>query len=204
MRKFFYILLLLSLFPSPLFAQEDLSIDDTQISESVQTEDEQTHTVTSVNQYFVLELKRGIQNPLNKRIPFTVYITPKIDSSRTQILWNVPTIFEVDLRHPEFVSLQKDQTYSFTSTFKPERSGSYDISVNIISWQFDSNKSNSANYNISIGDNLVVQPVDTMYYVYILLIILAFVGGCALLVFTVIKLIKLGSKKVKAWLTPPY
>ncbi len=204
MRKFLFITTLLLLSSTTVFAQDQLLIDTQLENETVQIEDEKTHTVTSSNQYFELELKKGTQNPFTKTIPFTVRITSKIDSSKTQILWNVPTVFKVNKNHNEFVSLKRDQSYTFSATLKPEREGNYDISVNVISWQYDSNKSNSANYNISLDESLVIQPVEAMYTLYIILFIIGILGGTALIVFLIIKGVKILTQKAKVWFTPPY
>ena len=67
MKKILLLTLLLLLNISPILAQEEEGI-------------------VSSNAYFDLRLTRGVQSPINKSIPFTVYITPKIDSPRTQIL----------------------------------------------------------------------------------------------------------------------
>lgn len=191
-----------------LNAQEnDTEITQQQVvlqEESIQISDEDSNSTISTNQYFELELKRGIQSPLTKEIPFTLYITPKIDSSKTQILWNVPTSFTLDKNHDEFVSLNKDETYSYSVSLKPEKEGSFDIAVNVISWQFNSNKSNSVNYNISLNKSLVVQPVDTIYTIFVILIILGVLLLLALSVYIVKKSLNFFIKKIKIWLTPPF
>lgn len=196
MKKVIFALFIFSIFIIPVFAQQELTNSETEI--------EETQVTTSTDQYFVLELKKGTQNPITKKIPFTVYITPNINSSKTQILWNVPTVFNVERKHNEFVSLTKGQTYSFSSSLTPKKLGLYEVSVNVISWQTDSNKSNSVSYNIAIDKSLTVQPVDTMYYIYILLFVLIVAGICVLLFFLIKKISTILANKAKTWLTPPY
>ncbi len=163
-----------------------------------------TNTSETSSQYFNIELKKGVQNPITKKIPFKIVITPKINSSKTQILWNVPTVFTVTKNHSEFVSLIRDQTYTYSALLKPNKEGSYNISVNVVSWQTDSNKSNSADTNITLNKSLIVSPIETMYIVYILLIVLLVAGIAALIIFLLSKGIKLLVKKAKVWFTPPY
>ncbi len=201
MKKILAALLLLFV-AFPVFAQEEvLMLEEDSI---VQVEDQKTGNMKSSNQYFELELKKGTQSPINKSIPFTVYITPKIDSSKTQILWNTSTVFDISKSHKEFESLKKGETYSFSATFSPKKAGSYDITVNVISWQFDSNKSNSVNYHISLNDSLVLQPVDTMYTIYIGAMILGILLLCIGIILLIRKGITLLTKKAKSWFTPPY
>ena len=196
MKKIFVALFALTILITPVFAQQELTNTEIEI--------EETQATTSTDQYFVLELKKGTQNPITKKIPFTIYITPNINSSKTQILWDVPSVFNIEKKHKEFVSLTKGQTYSFSASLTPNKSGLYEVSVNVISWQTDSNKSNSANYNIAIDKSLTVQPVDTMYYIYILLFILGIIGVSILLFLLIKKGATILAKKAKTWLTPPY
>lgn len=163
-----------------------------------------TNTSETSSQYFNIELKKGVQNPITKKIPFKIVITPKINSSKTQILWNVPTVFTVTKNHSEFVSLIRDQTYTYSALLKPNKEGSYNISVNVVSWQTDSNKSNSADTNITLNKSLIVSPIETMYIVYIFLIVLLVAGIATLIIFLLSKGIKLLVKKAKIWFTPPY
>ncbi len=208
MKKLLITIFILVLSFTLLNAQEsDLELSEPQVQleqESVQISDEKKNTVTSTNQYFDLELKKGIQSPLTKKIPFTIYITPKIDSSKTQILWNIPTSFVLEKNHSEFVSLNRGETYSYSATLKPEEEGSFDIAVNVISWQYNSNKSNSVNYNISLNKSLVIQPVDTMYTILVILLILGVLLLTALFIYILKKSITFFTKKIKVWLTPPF
>jgi len=199
MKKLLFTIFILFLSISPLLAQQDgITYEENQdITEAVISIDQ------SSNSYFDLELTRGTQNPLNKSIPFTIKITPKIESSKTQIIWSTPSVFTIEKLHSEFVSLQKDTTYTYTAKLKPLKDGTYHISVNVVSWQFDSNKSASVGHNITINKSLTVQPIDTMYIIYLLSFILLVIGGFTLIIYLVIKSVKVLTKKAKTWLTPP-
>ncbi|PKN02788.1 hypothetical protein CVU76_02040 [Candidatus Dojkabacteria bacterium HGW-Dojkabacteria-1] len=208
MKIISFLLLPIILLTSTLysFAQEVVVDEDVAESESkpVVVENTEKKTVTSTNKYFELELIRGTQSPLNKSIPFTLYITPKIDSERTQILWELPSTLEARTSHREFVNLQKDQTYKFNVSIKPQREGSYDVTANVIAWEYNTNYTNSVSSTITLSNNLVVQPVDSEYSVSIMLmfvigLIILAVGG-----FLVYKSSDKVVKRLKIWLTPPY
>jgi len=188
------------------FAQDVVVDEDVAESESkpVITENTEKKTVTSTNKYFELELVRGTQNPLTKNVPFTLYITPKIDSERTQIIWEVPSTLDAKSSHRDFVNLQKDQTYKFNVNIKPQREGSYDVTANVIAWEHNTNYTNSVSSTITLSENLVVQPVDSEYSVSIMLM---FVIGLIILVaggFFAYKSSDKVIKRLKIWLTPPY
>lgn len=199
MKKVLLVITILTLFYSTIFAQQP---ELNGISNGMDTIIENTSETSS--QYFEIDLIRGTQNPITKKIPLKVVITPKINSSKTQILWSVPTVFTVSKNHPEFVSLNRDQTYTYTASLEPKKAGQYSLSVNVISWQTDSNKSNSANTSININNSLVVTPIETMYVIYIVLFVLLVLGGIAISIFLLSKAVKILVKKAKIWFTPPY
>jgi len=208
MKKIYLLFLPVILLSSTIlsFAQEIVVDKDVAESESkaIVTENTEKKTVTSTNKYFELELVRSTQNPLTKNIPFTLYITPKIDSDRTQIIWEVPSTLEARASHREFINLQKDQIYKFNVSIKPLREGSYDVTANVIAWEHNTNYTNSISYTITLSENLVVQPVDSEYSVSI---ILMFVIGLIILIaagFFVYKSSDKVIKRLKIWLTPPY
>ncbi len=203
MKKILLVFTILSLFYLTVSAQQP-EVNDSSNEEEAVIENISEGNPSASSQYFEIELIRGTQNPITKKIPLKVVITPKINSSKTQILWSVPTVFSVLKNHSEFVSLNRDQTYTFTASLEPKKTGQYSISVNVISWQTDSNKSNSANTSININESLVVTPIETMYIVYIILFVLLVLGGIAILLFLLLKAIKILVKKAKIWFTPPY
>lgn len=200
MLKIITLLIAIVVFVSPTYAQ-DFEVED--VSQSTVVEDEDNNTVKSTNSYFELELKRGVQNPLNKKIPLTLYITPKIDSPKTQILWNVPTTFSKDINHNEFVDLNRDQTYSYSIDVKPERTGSYGVSVSVISWQFDTNLTNTVSSTITLNKSLIVQPIDPEFTLISLILVLAFLLVSGIGTFLLVKVSKKLLVKLKIWLTPP-
>ncbi len=204
--KLFTTIVLLLLSFSLISAQDSTVEIDTETAEneSIPIVEEKEKTTTSTNKYFELELIRGTQNPLTKSIPYTLYITPKIESEETQILWSVPSTLIAKPSHKEFQTLQKDQTYTFKMNVSPQREGSYEVTANIVSWQYDINYTNSVSSTLELSKNLVVQPVDSEYTLSILLLTL---GGLILLGmggFLAYKASDKLIKKLKSWLTPPF
>jgi hypothetical protein len=216
MRKTFYLLITLFLALitvltlSPISANDDIPIEDIETAKEYEETDETSvdtiideYTKLSENRYFDLTLERGPQTPFGQYVPYTLTITPHLDSPKTQILWNMPTTIEAYPKHDEFVSLEKDQTYVFEGRIKPLRGGIYDFSISVISWQYDTNYTNSVGDNVVFSNNLVLQPVSSHYqWMNVLKFGLIFVGFAAVIVVTVI-VVKKYTKKAKTWLTPP-
>jgi len=188
MKKFLY---LLTIFFTVLIAVS--TVDSVLATDDTKTED----------RYFDLTLQRGPQTPFGQYVPYTLTIIPHIDSPKTQILWNMPTTIEAIADHDEFVSLQQDQTYVFKGKIKPLRGGVYDFSISVISWQYDTNYTNSVGDNVVFNDNLVLQPVSSHYtWMNVLKFGLIFIGF-AVVIIAVVTVVKKYAKKAKKWLTPP-
>jgi hypothetical protein len=215
MRKVFYLFVilfvaLLAILTLPtVFAADNIPIEETNSEEEVMLDDEGTetvindHTKLSENRYFDLTLERGPQTAFGQYVPYIITITPHLESPETQIIWNMPTTLEAYPKHSEFVSLEKDQTYSFEGRVKPLKGGIYDFSISVISWQYNTNYTNTVGDNVVFNDKLVLQPVSSFYqWMNILqfgLIFLVF----AVAVFITILIVKKYTKKAKKWLTPP-
>lgn len=213
MRKLAIILIQAILLLSPTLSYADVSAEtdivvDKEIaeqeSEPIITENEDKNSVISTNKFFELELVRGTQNPLNKYIPYTVYITPKIDSERTQIKWEVPSTLIAKPSHKEFVNLKKDQTYTFRANVDPQKKGTYEVTVNVIAWQYDVNYTNSVSSAVTLSESLTVQPTDSAYIVSILLIIVVGLAISGVAIFLLYKSSGKIMQRLKMWLTPPY
>lgn len=186
---------------------EPIPLETDELEDEEEAESEETvvdeHTKKSSNLYFDLTLERGPQTPFGNYVPYTLTITPHIDSTRTQILWNMPATLESVPKHEEFVSMQSNQDYVFEGRVKPLREGTYDFSISVISWQHDTNYTNAISDTLVFNGNLVLQPVSSHYQ---LLNVLRYSGIAilfiAILVGTVI-VVKKYTVKAKKWLTPP-
>jgi len=161
------------------------------------------YTRETSNKYFDLTLERGDQTPFGKYIPYVLTVTPHIDSTRTQILWNIPLTMELKTKHPQFVSMNRGETYVFEARVRPLQEGIYDFSVSVIAWQHDTNYTNAINDTVMFDSKLVLQPVSDHYK---MLNILVFVGiGLAFVLTFVLGFISINKiiPKAKKWLTPP-
>ena len=191
-----------------IFAADGMETGESQIDvEEIDKESTETilddHTKLSQNIYFDLTLERGPQSAFGQYVPYTLTVTPHLDSPKTQILWNTPTTIEAYPKHEEFVSLEKDQTYVFEGRIKPLRGGIFDFSISVIAWQYNTNYTTSIADNVVFNDNLVFQPVSSNYqWMNVLKFGLLFVGF-AIAVVAVIIVVKKYTKKAKKWLTPP-
>jgi hypothetical protein len=211
MKKIVTTLLIISFGTLLAIAQEnDLSID--QDSQPVQLDEGNSETITNQennseekgNIYFDLQLEKVKQNPFSKKILYKLYITPKIDSPKTQIIWTTPLSFSVDSKHEEFVSLKKDSLYTFEAIIKPQKSGDFNVTATVISWQHDTNKSNSVDSNLSLSKSLVAQPRDSQYTITLILYILGILLLIVGIIFGITKGVQLLIKKAKVWITPPF
>ena len=160
-------------------------------------------TLSTTTQYFDLELVRDSQSPWNKGITYIIYVTPKIDSKRTQILWDAPTSIVIKPKHNDFQDLYRENTYSFKAQIFPSQSGNYQISVNLIAWQHDTNYTNSVSDIVTINSDLLAVPVDTAYTYGLIAkyLIITLVVGIGIWMFLFLG--KKGIKSLKKWLTPP-
>lgn len=183
--------------------QQEFELINTQLEESEVAHNEDENSVSSRNQYFDLELVKVRQSPLNKEILFRLYIKPKIDSPRTQIIWDAPSSLEITKKHSEFLSFKKDTIYTLEATIKPNKAGLFNVAATAISWQYDTNRTNSVNYNLDVNNSLIAQPVAIQYTLTLILFILGIVLLTAGIIFGIVKGLKVLIKKFKKWITPP-
>jgi hypothetical protein len=188
MKKFIITiaLFLIALFPVVSYAQE---------------EDE--NTLNTTTQYFDIKLVRDGQSAWNKNVTYEIYVTPKIDSPKTQILWDAPTAVEITPRHKEFVDMYRGQTYSFKAKIKPLRAGSYEVTANLIAWQYDTNYTNSVSDIVTFNQNLIATPIDTSYTISLISKYLIIALGSGLVIWGLVVFGKKGVVALKKWLTPP-
>jgi hypothetical protein len=178
-------LIITLLFPTIIFAQNNDS------------------NLSTTTNYFDIKLAREGQSGWNKAVTYKVYVTPKIDSKRTQIIWDAPTAITINPKHQEFVDMYQGQTYSFKATVQASRAGNYEISVNLIAWQHDTNYTNSVSDIITFNSDLLAVPIDPGYTYGVIAKYLVFAGVGALFIWGLIYFGKKGMKPLKEWLTPP-
>lgn len=191
MKNKLKVLLLLGLFlffPSSLFAQEKAL---------------ETEKTVPVTRYFDLKLEHAPQSPFGKTVTFTLYVTPLMDSPRTEILWSSTEALTLTPKHSRFVAMKEGETYELKSTVKAKRGGTYNIAASVISWQHDTNYTNSVNKSIVFDKDLVLQPVSKEYTMSLILVYVGILLIVGIGIFFITKLVKRGTEKAKKWLTPP-
>lgn len=163
----------------------------------------QEENLSTSTQYFEIKMERTGQSAWNKAVTYTVYVTPKIDSPKTQILWDAPASVEVNPRHNDFMDMYRGQTYTLQGKVKAKRAGNFEISVNLIAWQHDTNYTNSVSDIITFNQDLLAVPVDPNYSYKLIgkYLIIALVVG--VVTWGVILYSKKGMKIFKKWITPP-
>lgn len=179
---------------SPILATDDAYQEEVQINEN---------TKQVVGRFFELSLEKKTQNPLNKNIPYVLTIKPLISSPKTQIIWNTPTTLEARARHSEFVNLNEGEEYVFKGVITPVRAGTYDFSVSVISWQYDTNYTNTVGDTLTLNRSLVSQPTTSEYTILSIAMVILGLGILGGIVYLTIKLVNQYTKKAKKWLTPP-
>lgn len=195
-----YLSLFLTIFfllipPALAFAQDS--------SEATQQTQVDENTTKITNNYFDLTLTEGFQSPLDKSITYTLTVVPHINSDKTQIIWSVPASFSSNANNNSFVSLTAETTYTYKVKVKPTVSGSYNITVSVISWQYDTNYTNSISDDITLNNSLVSTPVSEVYIFSTIAEALVILGLSALAIWGGIKFTKQLMVKAKKWLTPP-
>ena len=186
--KVLFFLLTFLLIPSSLFAQEKVL---------------ETEKTIPVTKYFDLRLEHSPQSAFNKVVPFTLYVRPLMDTPRTEILWSSNEGLVLTPKHNRFIAMKEGETYELKGTAKAKSGGTFNISVSVISWQHDTNYTNSINETVNFDRNLVLQPVSTEYTTSLILMYVGILLVIGVGIFFIIKLAKKGSEKAKKWLTPP-
>ena len=209
MKKILIALLFLSsLFSSVLFAAGDVVLKEDTNMETISAQKEEVqideNTKQVSNKYFDLILEKKLQSPLGNYVPYVLTIKPHINSSKTQILWNVPNTLGVTTKHEEFVNLVDGEEYTFKANIKPLREGSYDFSVSVISWQYDTNYTNSIDDNVTFNKGLVLQPTSSQYKILNIMKYLVILFVFVILCILAVAVVKKNMIKAKKWLTPPY
>lgn len=173
------------------------------IAQEIKTDENNVPKNINTTKYFDLELVHSSQSPFTKSITYTLNIRPLMDSPETEILWSYPATLDVKLKHKRFIAMKEGQLHTVKIVVKPKSSGTYNLSASVISWQHDTNYTNSVGDTLSFDKNLVLQPVSSEYKTTSIL----FFIGIALILgvggFVVVKLANKGAAKAKKWLTPP-
>lgn len=170
------------------------------LAQDIDKEEQQS---TNIVKYFDLELVQALQTPFGKTVTYTLNIRPLMDSPKTEILWSYPATLDVKPKHKRFIEMKEGEVYKVKSVVKPKNQGTYNISVSVISWQHDTNYTNSVGDSLNFDRNLILQPVSSEYMLANILMIVGILLIFGIGIFLLIKFSKKGAEKAKKWLTPP-
>lgn len=152
---------------------------------------------------FQIEMKVGTQSPWSKKVPVEVIFTPKFDSSRTQVDWDIPLGLEVEKKYQDFFDAKKGETYSVEALIDPQQPGTYNIVVNITNWGYGSNVTSSSKMTLTFDQSRIVEPrtagfqtASTIRYIVVL-------GSLVLIGIGIFFGAKKGMRSLQAWLKPP-
>jgi hypothetical protein len=164
---------------------------------------ESDNNLSSNTKYFDIRMERGGQAAWNKAVTYIIYVTPKMDSERTQILWEAPVAIDINPKHKEFVDLYQGQTYTFKAKIIANKPGKYEISANLIAWEHDANYTNSVNDLVTFDQRLLAIPVDSTYTLKVIGKFAIIFGSIGLFIWILVLKGKKWMIKFKHWLTPP-
>lgn len=192
-----FTILLLSQYSLQIFAQEVAPIE----MEVVEDNPEVIETTSS--EYFDIEIEVGTQSPWSNKVPLTIKFRSTVDSDKTEITWDTPAGLEVKANHKQFVSVVKDQVYSYTANVDPQQAGSYEIGVNVTAWQYNTNYTSSNITSLTFDKDLVTLPQTIGYGSAV---VFKYISVALMVIVAIIGLIfgsKIGVSKLKSWLKPP-
>ncbi len=166
-------------------------------------EDSSEETEQGIINPFDIKITFGTQNPLNKKIPVWIAVTPNIDAERAEITWDSRYGLTFIPQYEQFVKLNKGETYSFKTILVPEEPGSYTLTVNVNEWGYGRNYTSSSDIQLKISENLVTDPATEGYGIATIVMYIVL----ALIAVAVIFLLIFAGKKfatwMKEWLKPP-
>lgn len=199
-----------------VWAQEDVTLDSEEEYEVVvddmsdDNEDADTDEEIAVDEsgdeftggsFFTIETAVGTQSVLNGKIPVYLYVKPRIDSSKTQLEWNVPRGLEAVSSTDIWFEMEEDVGRTFTLYVSPQVEGYYKIIVNVTAWRFDTNYVDSEEVEIDIDSNLIVTPQTEEYKRNSVFLTVGIIVAAAAGVVGGYCMVKLLKKKFKKWMS---
>ncbi|HVX92774.1 MAG TPA: hypothetical protein VHA74_01535, partial [Candidatus Dojkabacteria bacterium] len=154
----------------------------TQGTDTTSTAETTSGGITDTSKLFEVELQIGTQSAWTKSIPIYIKFRSTVDADNVQISWDVPAGLKYTMNHPQFVSVKKDQVYTYKMTVQPQTAGDYNIGGNVTLWQFNTNYTSAGSVEVKIGEDLLTQPLTSGYtgaviLKYIIIFLLIVLGG---------------------------
>ncbi len=159
---------------------------------------------TSNSQYFTVNYEIGRQSVWNKSVPLNVYITPKNDYTRVEIIFDHGTMTDVKYKGKPYFPVKAGQTYQVQGKIHPKEKGLHHITINAIAWEHNTNYTSSASAVVNIDENLEIIPqtqeykiLNVLKYVFLVTAIIGVIGMSYFIG-------KKNSVKIKKWLEPEF
>lgn len=155
----------------------------------------------SIQGMFEIVTQIGTQKVFGGGIPLTVWIMPKIDSTKAEVVWDLPRGLETKDETDSWFTMVENTPRSFTITVVPSSLGKYVIVVDVTAWRYNTNYVASKEINITIDSKLHVSPAQPEYLENRTLCMVAAGIGVSLCGVLLVVGIKFGFRKYRAWMS---
>lgn len=178
----------------------DTIMDESDVNDDDDSIDNNDVVTDGVSSLFEIETAVGTQSVLSGTVPVYVYVKPKIDSTRAQLVWFVPRGLKAVTETEKWFSMEEDVGQTFMLEVEPQASGKYEIIVDVTAWRYDTNYVGTAKIDLEIDESLHVTPITGDYRRNQILLVVGGIVGGAGAAFGLYFLGKFGYRKFKEWL----
>jgi hypothetical protein len=105
----------------------------------------------------------GLQSVITGKIPLIIRVSPKIDSRKAQVRWNLPRGLYTQSPEDVWYEMQEGVTREFRIDVVPTSAGRYETVVDVTAWRYDTNYVSSAAFLFEIDEELHVTPAPEGY-----------------------------------------
>ena len=204
-----FLLTVLLVMPSLGFAQDlpekdgDVELfttdDEREVSEEVENAEEDSNDAQRQGMFEVVS-EIGTQKVFGGAIPLTIHILPKIDSSKAEVLWDVPRGLTTGDETDRWFTMVEDSPRSFTIDVLPSKSGRYVVVVDVTAWRYDTNYVASVEFDFVIDNDLHVTPAQPEYVRNRTIYSIGMIVGGALAAGLLVIGVKFGIRKYRSWM----
>lgn len=155
-------------FDGETILDEDAAIDDeestgTADQENRDSQDEKNTEITGDTDVISVSTELGLQSVITGKIPLIIRITPKIDSSKAQVRWDLPRGLDTSSPEDVWFEMQEGVTREFRIEVSPASAGRYKTVVDVTAWRYDTNYVSSAAFLFEIDEKLHITPAPDGY-----------------------------------------
>lgn len=169
-------------------------------SEGSQLEGDEESQSKEMQDVLSIETSVGTQSVLDKSVKVYINIESDIESSRTEVNWDVPRGLDAMSPTEEWFSIKEDESEVLVLEVMPEEPGIYEIVVDVTAWRYDTSYVDSEVIELTFDEDLHLSPQSSEYKRNKMLLIAGAVAVGVGLVIGVFFLIKVFKRKFKEWL----